>query len=147
MDYLVIGEVVRVGLEPSLLPLAGLGLLLKVACQSGPVGFTPRARATADRGAGGVRGKRRRIVCRQTAHDAHEKPIACIERAEGNEDRGDAIVQKPCFEWIWWNTNSDENNQMKAYSMYSGTVASGNRFVPFTSGVETPVVVRSTGPQ
>lgn len=37
LDYLVIGEVVRVGLEPSLLPLAGLGLLLKVAWQSGPV--------------------------------------------------------------------------------------------------------------
>lgn len=33
--YLVVGEVVRVRLEPSLLPLAGLGLLLKVACQSG----------------------------------------------------------------------------------------------------------------
>lgn len=41
-EYLVIGEVVRVGLEPSLLPLAGLGLLLKVACQDGAVCLAPR---------------------------------------------------------------------------------------------------------
>ncbi len=38
-QYLVVGEVMRVRLEPSLLPLAGLGLLLKVACQRGAVGI------------------------------------------------------------------------------------------------------------